>query len=154
MSLCYQTIEHRILVVNLQFSSLLALLLPSHNRNSWPQCWEGQEELLPLNSFRKGLGVKMFSVGFLLPVCTTREDSWRSKILSCIWHGGSGCSTAVNLEPRDRYVMGSNPARCCTSSSLSIQWCVLNQVPHIGATPLIFLKKYLYLAVQLQAKKV
>ena len=48
--------------------------------------------------------------------------------------------------PHDREVVGSNPARCWACSSLPNQWCVLNQVPHRGATLLIFLKKIFMLS--------
>ena len=48
--------------------------------------------------------------------------------------------------PHDREVVGSNPARCWACSSLPNQWCVLNQVPHQGATLLIFLKKIFMLS--------
>ena len=54
---------------------------------------------------------------------------------------GSGCGTSVEHTPRDRVVVGSNPAGCWAFffSSLSYQECVLNQVPHGGATLLIYL---------------
>ena len=43
---------------------------------------------------------------------------------------GSGCSTAVERRPRNREVVGSNPARCWAFfSSLFSQWCILNLGP-------------------------
>ena len=49
-------------------------------------------------------------------------------------------STVVEHTPRDREVVGSNPAGCWASffSSLSYQQCVLNRVHHGGASLLIF----------------
>ena len=54
---------------------------------------------------------------------------------------GSSCSTAIEHMLHDREVMGSNPVGCWVFSSLPYQWCILNQVPHGGATLLIFFKK-------------
>ena len=69
----------------------------------------------------------------------------------CFIGAGSGCSTVVEHTPHDREVMGSYPAFFSSLSfsvSLSIyQWCVLNQVPHRGAT----LLKNACSAVQLEA---
>ena len=47
-----------------------------------------------------------------------------------IFNLGSGWGTVEEHTPRDREVMGSNPARCWAFffSSLSYQWCVPNQV--------------------------
>ena len=63
------------------------------------------------------------------------------------WHlmsdyNKSGCSTAVEHTSCNREVVGSNPAGWWAFfSSLSYQWCILNQVPHGGATLQIFLYK-------------
>ena len=54
---------------------------------------------------------------------------------------GAGCGTAVEHTPRDKDVMGLNPAGCWAFlfSSLSYQQSVLNQVPPGGSTLLIIL---------------
>ena len=59
---------------------------------------------------------------------------------------GSSCSTAVERMPHDKEAVGSNPAGSRFFLSFSVshsinQWCVLNRVPHRGATLLIFSEK-------------
>ena len=67
----------------------------------------------------------------------------------------SGCSTAVEHMPQDREIVCSNPSGSgAFFASLSYQKLIVNQVPHGGASLLIFLfKKYTCLAVQLEAKQ-
>ena len=65
---------------------------------------------------------------------------------------GSSCSTVVEHTPYDREIVGSNPAMCWAFSLLYlISSALLIQVPHGGATLLIFLK--ICLAVQLEANQ-
>ena len=55
---------------------------------------------------------------------------------------GSGCSTAEERMPRNREVMGSNPAGCCAFSLLyPLSSAFFIQIPQVGATLLIFQQK-------------
>ena len=71
-----------------------------------------------------------------LPGPRTFEAAWLSRSFA-----GSGCDTGVEHRPRNREVVGLNPARCWAFffSFLSYQYWVHTQVPHGGETLLIFI---------------
>ena len=72
-------------------------------------------------------------------------------LLSCCWFShrhvssmsSTGAAVVAQPIPRDREVLGSNPAgrRAFFFPSLSYQRCILIQVHHVGATLLIFSNK-------------
>ena len=61
-----------------------------------------------------------------------------SSIFSSILKPGSSCSTAVELTPYNREVVGSIPARCGAFSSTIFSTVSLKKVPRVGTALLFF----------------